>query len=240
MESRISIIIVEDDIITQSQIRSYLKKAGYDVVAAVKSAEAAWELLDQGEADLAILDINLAGENDGLWLAEKLNGQGKIPFVFLTAHNDKETISEAVELKPQSYLIKPFDEVALYSAIELAIRNFAKSEDKSEENVIIRDSLFVKENNLLVKIKLADMVYAMSDGNYVELYVNYRKYLIRQKLNDFQKILSSDDFLRVHNRYIVNLHKLESIGTGQVVLEGQEVPVSKAYREELMRRVRTV
>ncbi len=240
MESRISIVIVEDDIITQSQIRSYLKKAGYEVLAAVKSAEDGWELLKQGEVDLAILDINLAGEKEGLWLAEKLNQHGKVPFIFLTAHNDKETISEAVELRPQSYLIKPFDEIVLFSAIELAMRNFAKADEKSEENILIRDSLFVKENNLLVKIKLADMVYAMSDGNYVELYVNHRKYLIRQKLNDFQKILSPDDFLRVHQRYIVNLHKLETIGTGHVLLAGQEVPVSKAYRDELMRRVRTV
>jgi len=240
MNSRFSIVIVEDDIITQSQIRSYLKKAGYDVLATVKSAEAGWEILEHGHADLAILDINLAGEKDGLWLAEKLNQHGKVPFIFLTAHNDKETISEAVELRPQSYLIKPFDEIALYSAIELAMRNFAKAEDNDEENIVIRDSLFVKENNLLVKIKLADMVYAMSDGNYVELFVNQRKYLIRQKLNDFQKILSPDDFLRVHQRYIVNLHKLETIGTGHVMLEGMEVPVSKAHREDLLKRVRTI
>lgn len=235
-----SIYIVEDDIITQSQIRGYLLSAGYEVAGKSKSAEEAWDDIQSREVDLIILDINLSGAQDGLWLAKKLR-EAAIPFIFLTAYNDKETIKEATDLEPNGYLIKPFQEMDLYSAIELGLKNFAlKRKRVEDDNIVVKDSIFIKEEGLLVKMKLNQVHFIMSEGNYLELHLAGKKHLIRSKITDFMELLPANMFVRVHQRYIINLQLVEAIGASTVLLAGKDIPVSKVHKEALLQKIKTV
>lgn len=243
MASTVSLYIVEDDLITRSQIKTYVGSVGYLVAGASANAETALKEIKDLQPDLAIVDIHLSGDKDGLWLASQLKGTST-PFIFLTAQKDKETIQDAVALQPNGYLIKPFVDMDLYAAIELAIKNFAGIQDVSiadgVEEIVIKDSIFIKDKHLLVKLRFEDLCYVKSDGNYLELHLADRKHLLRSKLVDFEQHLSPEHFIRTHQRYLVNFSKVDSIGTTHVLIEGTEIPVSQSYREALVSRINTL
>lgn len=234
-----SIYIVEDDIITQSQIRGYLTKVGYAIAGKSKNAEKALEEIRVLTVDMVILDINLQGEKDGLWLAQKLKKELDIPFIFLTAHNDKETIQTASETEPNGYLIKPFQEMDLYSAIEVGLKHYSASHRVIQDDIVIHDSIFIKEESLLVKIKFQDILYIMSEGNYLELHLSQKKHLMRNKLSDFIALLPPSMFVRTHQRFVINLHKVDAIGSATVQIANKEIPVSKSHKEALINKIKT-
>ncbi|MGB0391187.1 MAG: response regulator, partial [Salibacteraceae bacterium] len=137
MSYKVKIYIVEDEYITQAVLKNNVEEIGYTVVGMADNAEDAWEDLQNLDVDLALLDINLAGEKDGIWLAKQIRESIGIPFIFLTAYGDKATINTAVKTQPNGYLLKPFNEVDIYTAIEVALNNFnhaqANKEKSSEE-----------------------------------------------------------------------------------------------------------
>lgn len=243
MSESIGIYIVEDDLITRSQIKGYLHSAGYRLAGMATDAETAWSELQNKTSDIAILDINLSGEKDGLWLASQISQQGKMPYIFLTAHNDKKTIQEAAQIRPNGYLIKPFTDMGLYSAIEVAMQNFSsgsentKTNDDQEKQVVVNDSLFIKVDHLLVKVKFEDLLYVMSDGNYLELHLKDQMHIIRSKLSTFLEQLPADKFMQVHLRYLVNKENVQSVGKNFLMINEKEIPVSKTYQKAILRNV---
>jgi CheY-like chemotaxis protein len=86
MEKNIRVLIVEDEFFTLDMLRDYLEESGYEVSGDAMSAEEAITILEEGQTDLALLDISIKGNQDGIWLAEQINKKYRIPFVFLTAY----------------------------------------------------------------------------------------------------------------------------------------------------------
>ena len=84
MEKNIRILIVEDEFVTLDLLRDYLEESGYEVSGDAMSAEEAITILEQGQTDFALLDINIKGYRDGIWLAEQINKKYQIPFIFIT------------------------------------------------------------------------------------------------------------------------------------------------------------
>lgn len=241
----LQVYVVEDDLITRAQIKTYLSSTGYVIAGESTNASTALEEIKRIQPDFAMLDINLSGEKNGLWLGQMLNELGTVPFIFLTARKDQETVEAAIELNPHGYLIKPFDAMSLYSAIELALKNYSKrvqgekNDVSNEEEIVLKDRIFIKDQHLLIKLTIKDLLFVKSDGNYLELHLSDKKHVIRKKMSDFELQLSKEVFVRTHQRYLVNFSKIDSIGTNHVVVEEQEIPVSKNYRDELMNRVET-
>ena len=71
--------------------------------------------------DLIILDINIEGHMDGIQLAESLRHHHNIPYIFLTSHADHNTLNKAKQTIPYGYIVKPFKNGDLISAIEMAL-----------------------------------------------------------------------------------------------------------------------
>jgi len=111
------IYILEDEIITQRVLKQTLEDLNYDVCGAATNAETALQDIALLKPDIAILDIRVKGKRTGVWLGNQL----EIPFIYLTAFSDLETIKEAINTKPISYLRKPFNNKDLYIAVELAL-----------------------------------------------------------------------------------------------------------------------
>ena len=87
-----SVLIVEDEALIADDIASILEKNGYSVTDIVDNSADALESIAQSKPDVALLDINIKGDHDGIELAPKLD----VPFVFLTSYYDQNTI------KPQN------------------------------------------------------------------------------------------------------------------------------------------
>jgi DNA-binding NarL/FixJ family response regulator len=119
MTSPAGILIVEDEWVVARDMQRCLEDAGYRVTGAVATATDAPHLVESDPPDLVLIDIVLGAE-DGIPLAEWLRDQG-VPFVYVTAHTDPETLARVKETGPLGYVVKPFDDRQLRSTIDLAL-----------------------------------------------------------------------------------------------------------------------
>src|SRR6266542_3360078 len=116
-----TILVVEDESIVASDLRSRLIGMGYSVPTTSASGADALQKAKLLNPDLALMDIHLKGEMDGVEAAEQMRDLFDIPCVYLTAYTDEDTLRRAKITEPYGYVVKPFEEGELHTAIELAL-----------------------------------------------------------------------------------------------------------------------
>jgi DNA-binding LytR/AlgR family response regulator len=236
---RVKVLIVEDEMIISHGIKLSLESSGYNVVGQAINYTESISLLESEKPDIAILDIKLSGGKSGIDLANEINKTFHIPFMFLTSNTDKLTVEEVKNVNPSAYLVKPFNEVEIATSIELALYNFSKAKETafSQENLIIKDCLFVKVGTRFIRVNFSDIVLIKSSHVYVEIHLsNGEKHLVRGSLNEYINKVAST-FFRSHRSYIVNLDYLQEILPNALVVLGNEIPVGKKNKEELLRLI---
>lgn len=115
------ILVVEDQRLIAADIEMTLEKLGFEIAASVATGEDAVRKAAEVQPDLALMDIRLRGEMDGVQAAKAIRARTDIPIVFLTAYADDETLLRARGTAAFGYLVKPFNERELRAAIEIAI-----------------------------------------------------------------------------------------------------------------------
>ena len=131
--SKPKILVVEDERVVAADIEECLRKLGYVVVGAAASGVGAIRRAVETSPDLVLMDIKLKGAMDGVDAADELHSRLGIPVVFLTAYADGEILERAKKSSPFGYVLKPFDERALRSAVEIALYRHPE-EQKLAEN----------------------------------------------------------------------------------------------------------
>ena len=117
--SQIKILIVEDESIVAMDIKHRAEVLGYHVTNHSFREEALENVAKT--PDLVLMDIVLKGEMDGIEAAQKIRDSYDIPVVYLTAYSDERTLKRAKITQPFGYIIKPFDDRELHSAVEVAL-----------------------------------------------------------------------------------------------------------------------
>ena len=243
---KIKVLIVEDEFITLDTLRDELEDLGYEIAGDAMKAEEALAILEQGETDIAILDIHLKGSQSGIWLAKQIRQRYNIPFIFLSAFSDRATIAEAAEVQPSSYLVKPFTQVDLYTAIELALLKHSKHQEQLQlpedhsglkKQLLINDSIFVKDDLTYRKIPLRDICYVEAFKNYLELHLDSGRHIIRSTLKDFLDVLPQDHFIQTHRSFVINLERVTEIGGNFLVVNDNKIPVSRGQKDEVLARL---
>ena len=113
------ILVVEDNTIFALDISRRLRRLGHRVIPyTVISGEAAIEKVEILRPDLVLMDIKLKGKMDGIQAAEIISKRFGIPFIYITAHNDKVTRQRAERTNPAGFLIKPFQETKLQQILD--------------------------------------------------------------------------------------------------------------------------
>jgi two-component system cell cycle sensor histidine kinase/response regulator CckA len=121
---QISVMIVEDEGLIAIDIASQLSRNGYPVSGIAASGKEALAHLTHSHPDLILMDIKLKVDLDGIATATRIRAEHKIPVIFLTSHADTETIERAKHAEPCGYLVKPFRQVNLCSAIKIAVHKY--------------------------------------------------------------------------------------------------------------------
>jgi PAS domain S-box-containing protein len=130
-----SILVVEDEFIVAQDLAQRLEALGYRVAGTAASGERALELAAAQAPDLALMDISLRGEMDGLATAQALRRRHDIPSVFVTARMDHQRLSQAKQALPLGYLLKPFQSEELAVTLEMALHaaRAERAQRRSEE-----------------------------------------------------------------------------------------------------------
>ncbi|MBL0144586.1 MAG: response regulator transcription factor [Chitinophagaceae bacterium] len=126
----IRVLIVEDEPLIAKNISMYLNNNDYAVAAIAYDSDDAIYQLKKQQPDFAILDINLESDKTGIDIADFINKNNFIPFIYLTSYSDKETIDKAKITNPAGFIVKPFNEKTLYATIEIALSNHAQQANK--------------------------------------------------------------------------------------------------------------
>jgi two-component system cell cycle sensor histidine kinase/response regulator CckA len=120
------IMLVEDEKVVAADIEECVKGLGYVVTGSVASGSEALRLAVRTAPDLVLMDIKLKGVLDGVDVGGALREQLHIPVVYLTAHADAEILERAKKTAPAGYVLKPFDDRTLRTAIEIALDRFRR------------------------------------------------------------------------------------------------------------------
>jgi len=237
--SQVKVLIVEDEILIADNIADTLTDLGYCVFEPASSYNEAIESIEAEKPDIAILDIQMPGKRNGVDLAMAINENYHFPFIFLTSNSDKLTLEQAKKVEPLAYLVKPFNRKELYTSIELALYNYSKRAEKAlnQENLVIRDALFIKQNKLFVRLDFKDIVYLKSDHIYIEIFTSSNdKYIVRGSLNEYINKLGPS-FFRSHRSCIANLDYLKGIEHNSISIYEHQLPIGKKQRDELLSRL---
>jgi two-component system, LytTR family, response regulator LytT len=241
----LKILIVEDELIIAEDLRMQLINLGYLVTDTVISYNEAIQSIMENLPDLVMLDVRIEGPKDGIELGHFLNNEVEIPFIYLTSHSDKLTVTRAVETHPSAFLLKPFKPDSLYVSIETAFSNLGKkynteiNEDESVSELLLKDCFFIKKDHRYIKVRLSEVYYLQSDGNYIEIVSKEGKYLIRSTIKNLTEYLPIPDFFQIHKSYIVNLHFIDAVSLDEIEVAGYKIPLSKNRRDMLLNQMKT-
>jgi len=136
----IRVFIVEDDFYYSGNLQLLLDNMGHEVAGVVETGEAAVREILATRPDIVLMDINLAGEMDGIEAAEQILAELMVPIIFLTALGSVDLLRRVEKLRVYGYLLKPSQEWQIHSSIELALASFA-AEEKLRRNLDYQQAL---------------------------------------------------------------------------------------------------
>lgn len=244
MSVKTRILIVEDDMIIAANISLQLSKLGYEVTGIESRGEEAVSHALENQPDIILMDIQLKGKINGIDAAKLIQQKAAIPLIYLTANSDDASFQKAKETKPYAFISKPFNKLNLERTIALVVEQIAKeSSPVSAQNSLIDaldDRVFIRSNGKLIKLMLDEILYIEAERNYCNIITTEQNYLIVSPLNTFCQKMESKDFLRVHRSYVVNIKKLDAVADSHLEIKRKVIPISKMYKEDLMRSIRRV
>lgn len=239
----VRILIAEDDWIIAKEISLTLQDLGFEVIGTFDTGEELLQKLPTLKPDLILLDIDLAGTMTGIDIAEKLKPQG-IPFIFLTAMADIQTIEKAKQTQPYAYLVKPVRAESLLSTIEISLYNYHRQKSNSQAITVVStsvfsidESIFVKAKKRLEKIKIADILWIEAEDIYAIIVTKTGKFILSQPLKNIEERLPAQYFMRVHRSFIVQLDKIQAIEENDLIIEGKHIAIGKTFKDKLMNRL---
>lgn len=126
------LLVVEDDAIVAMDIKRSLEEMGYGVVDTIRRGDWAVQAVREHTPDLVLMDIRLDGEMDGVEAGQAIGDDLGVPVVYLTAYADDETRSRVRSAHPYGYVVKPYSDRDLQTAVEVALVR-ARMEDRLQE-----------------------------------------------------------------------------------------------------------
>lgn len=234
-------IAIDDEPMALRQIKSYIERTEQlELVAVCRSAMEAQEVLKTATADLLFVDINMPDMN-GLEFVRSIDSGHYI--VFTTAH--PEFALEGFKLNAIDYLLKPFSyeefmkaTQKVISLVDLVERCHAAESAiaQNEAETADKEVISVKADYKTQLVKVADIVYLESAGEYVRLHIEGSSTITTLfRLKNMETTLPADGFLRVHRSYIVNLKRIASYTKGRIFLDnGEYIPLGENYKERFL------
>jgi DNA-binding LytR/AlgR family response regulator len=251
-----TILIVEDELLIADEIQRALVRLGHTPLEPVDSSDEALQVLAQHPVELVLMDINIAGDCDGIAAALLVRRQFAVPVVFLTARSDSATLNRAKLAQPYGYLVKPFTDDSLRAQIELALYNAYQAGPTgpvmdlasaggdevlgaAERCPKFKEYLFVRKGSGHVKVLLRDILYFEALQNYVRLHTIKENFVFDSTLKELEQKLP-DQFFKTHRSHIVNLDHVQAYEESSVLLGKDYIPVSRSCKEELKNRIHLV
>ena len=225
-------IIVDDNKMARMALKQLVSQVpALELVAECNDATEALDSLNSIQVDLLLLDIEMP-DMTGLDLIRKL-GNNKPLIIFTTAKTDYAV--EAFELNVVDYLVKPIALPRFKQAIEKAQETIESN--KQEVKVEEQGFVFVKDNGVLKRIAIDDILFLEAMGDYVKVHTAQKFHVVHATLKSIEEKLPSSKFIRVHRSYIVAINKIDYIQEGTISIGKTTIPVADTHKSNLNKRL---
>lgn len=239
MNTNISILILDDDVLQARALNKKLEKIGYQVTAVTHTGMQALQAVQRQVPDIALLDIRLSGQEiDGIDVGKQLLYKDEnIILIYLTAYGNDENFQKALASKPHAFIEKPYQMKRLNWEIEMAIRRVVKLRQQQENTASLttkkttskRLGLLCFSTFILIKntrterelVNLEDILYLKANGVYTNIFTkDGRRFCLSMVLRKFEEKFAQlaqheknyQCFVRVHNSSMVNLNHISQVG----------------------------
>jgi DNA-binding LytR/AlgR family response regulator len=228
-------LIIDDNEMARMSLKQLAARVDdLTIVDECTSAFEAYNLLLTEPVDVLLLDIEMPGMS-GLELTKNLVNKRPV-IIFITSK--REYAADAFDLNVADYIIKPVSGSRFIQAIDKAreILDSNKEEVKLKEDEFV----FIRDSNIIRRLKLDNILFAEAMGDYVKLYTPEKFYAIHATLKAVEERLPASRFLRVHRSYLVALNKIDSMEGGVLIINRKPLPVADAYRSALNKRMNII
>jgi len=223
-------IAVDDEPLALDIISDYVAKVPeLTLVASTTNAIDALAMVQNGEVDLAFLDVQMP-ELTGLQFLKIING--KCDVILTTAY--PQYALDGYELNVVDYLLKPIAFDRFYRSVQKVLTNRTPQGPPpvvSSPSSDAVDFIFVKTEHKIQRVDLDDVLYIEGLKDYISIYTAGERIVTLQNMKKMEDILPSNRFVRVHRSYIVALDKIVSIERGRIFIEDKIIPVGDTYRD---------
>ncbi|MCG8476715.1 MAG: LytTR family DNA-binding domain-containing protein [Cytophagales bacterium] len=230
---KITCLIIDDEPLAINIIKNYLARfEGFEIAGTCENAVEAFNTLSECHVDLLFLDINMPMLNG----IEFLKGLDSPPLTIITTAY-REYAVESFELNVIDYLIKPISFSRFVKAINKAKRLLKsdaapEKEKNSSEADSAQRSIFIKVDKKMIRLAFDDILYIESLKDYVRIKTLHEDFITHENLGGMGKLLPSDQFLRIHRSFAINLEKVKSIEGNCVEVFGKMLPIGRNYQKQ--------
>ena len=249
----INCIIIDDEAKNIKLLQNMLEMhcPAVKVLATDTEAKNGLLLINELQPQLVFLDVEMPHLN-GFDILKKLEPVN-FETIFVTAYSHYAI--DAFEHHATGYITKPINTEKLVAAVNTAVKRIEeKNINKNlfsflEQNTrqAVPDKIPLSTSNGLVFVKLTEILYCESSGNYTNFFLcndaqqsATKKIMVSRQLGEYEKLLPETNFTRIHDKYIINLSFIKEYikgSGGDVVLEnGKELPVASRRKEEFLAR----
>lgn len=229
-------IIIDDEEMARAIIAHMISKnSKLNLVQEFSNAMYAIKYLNQNEVDLIFLDIHMP-DFTGFDFIQTIKNPPKVILVT----SDKNFAIEAFEYECiVDYLVKPITEERFQKAIQKA--NVALPPTLTKDSKGVSDDnaneFYINIDRRLIKIEFNSVSVVEAKGDYIHIKTDVKNYIVHSTLKKIEDKLPKDLFLKVHRSFIINTKKIIDIEDNSVLISKDVIPVSRANRPELMKRL---
>lgn len=222
--------IIDDDPVFIKLLEHYISQVDFlELAGKYPDAESASSSLDLTRTDLLFLDIEMPGMNG----IDFLNRLSVIPPIVIVSRK-KDYGVEAFDYDTIDYLHKPVSFPRFLKAAGKVKRFFELANKPLKSD---KESLFVRQDRIWIRIPVDDILYVKADDNDVIIKVSDNTYRTHAKLMDIVGLLPRKDFMQVHRSYVVGLSKIDKIDGEVIEINTRTIPVSHGHIKELRARL---
>ncbi|UYQ93284.1 LytTR family DNA-binding domain-containing protein [Chitinophaga horti] len=224
-------IAIDDEPLALDVIVDYIQKTPFlELVLSTTNVLEALPTVESGGADLIFLDIQMPQLN-GLQFMKIIFGKARV--ILTTAY--PQYALEGYEHDVVDYLLKPIAYDRFYKSAQKAVAVIRPAQPLpiAEKPADTPGFIFVKTDNKMVKLQLADILYVEGLKDYISIQTTTEKIITLQNMKRMEKILPAPRFMRVHKSYIVSLEKTDTIERSRIFIGKDVIPIGDTYRDAL-------
>lgn len=239
-------IIIDDEAGSRNNLKFLLERfcPQVEVAGWANNAEEGLELIAKAEPDLVFLDIEMP-EQDGFQLIEKLPTYDRPKIIFTTAY--EQYAVKAFKVSAVDYLLKPIDIDELKNTVERMERErtLAWQQALQRFKEVAPKKLVIPHQSGITFLEENEIICLEANRNYTEIHTKKgKKIMVAKTLGDFEEMLTSTTFFRVHRSFIINLQALEqwvSKEGGYLLMSNQlRVPLARNRREQFFKIIHAI